>query len=320
MKSVLNILIIDDSEDDRELYRRLLEKDASRKWIIQEATGSKDGIQQVTSADFDCVLLDFSLPGEDGLQVLRAFKEKLPHTPIIMLTGRGDERIAVEAMKGGAHDYLRKGSVAVGEMTTAILSAIERQEREATLLHRASYDHLTGLVTRGLFMDRLKQAIARGRRHKKPFALLYMDFDKFKDVNDKLGHQSGDALLIQAASRMLECARMSDTVARLGGDEFAFILEELSDDGMEGAAFVAERIISKIARQSYAIDGQILSIDVSIGIAIFPTMAKNIGPLMELADRAMYEAKRSPDYRYKFADREFGGEPGTSKSEDGSRH
>ena len=154
----------------------------------------------------------------------------------------------------------------------------------------ALYDALTGLANRRLFHDRLEQAFLSAQRSETGFALMLLDLDRFKEINDTLGHQTGDAVLEHLATRLKEVARASDTVARLGGDEFALVLQGASDSA--GALFVAERI-RRALDDPFVIEGMTLQLETSIGIAIFPRHGEDAEQLLKRADIALYASKDS---------------------------
>jgi len=171
----------------------------------------------------------------------------------------------------------------------ALFSDVTDQKRaEETIRRQAYYDLLTGLPNRRLFQDRLGLEIKRANRANLPIALLFIDLDRFKEVNDTLGHDVGDILLQEAARRISTCVRESDTVARLGGDEFTVILSELPDT--RHTDDVAQKIVIRLA-EPYHIDGETVRVSASIGITLYPNDANGIGALMKNADQAMYIAK-----------------------------
>ncbi|WP_019141012.1 CHASE domain-containing protein [Noviherbaspirillum massiliense] len=157
-------------------------------------------------------------------------------------------------------------------------------------LELALYDPLTGLPNRKLVTERLQQALSAARRRKQQVALMFVDLDKFKPVNDNFGHAIGDQLLQEVAKRLRACVRDSDTVSRLGGDEFVVLLAEV--EGSEGAAAVADKIL-KALEEEFVVAGHRLQISSSIGIAIYPDQAGDGQGLLKKADAAMYHAKRS---------------------------
>lgn len=165
---------------------------------------------------------------------------------------------------------------------------IERKQAEEKLLKLAHNDPLTGLPNRTLFQDRLEQALALAHRHQQQLAVLFLDLDHFKEVNDTLGHDMGDMLLVETANRLLSCVRKSDTVARMGGDEFTVILAELNT--LESAEHVAKSILSALL-EPFEFDGKRCSVGCSIGIALYPEHGMDSETLLRNADAAMYQAK-----------------------------
>lgn len=170
---------------------------------------------------------------------------------------------------------------------------IERQHNEQKLHHMASHDWLTGLPNRLLFNDRMEVAIKRARRVGESVALLYMDMDGFKHVNDNLGHAKGDLLLSEAANRIKSCVRESDTVARMGGDEFTVLLTEIHE--RKTIQIVVDKIKTKF-KHPFELDGTQVTVGISIGIAVFPDDSENSESLLRIADNAMYDDKRKNQF------------------------
>lgn len=175
-------------------------------------------------------------------------------------------------------------------VATQATTAIERMQMHAEMVHAVLHDELTGLPNRRLFQDRMVSALARARRRQNQFAVLYVDIDDFKMVNDTFGHAAGDLLLQAVARRLLQCVREEDTVARLGGDEFAVLLEDLHVP--DAASVVAEKIRLAVS-QPVDIEGHMLSVPSSIGIALYPDHGTGMDQLLKHADSAMYSAKRA---------------------------
>ncbi|BBQ83167.1 TPA: diguanylate cyclase [Kluyvera ascorbata] len=175
-------------------------------------------------------------------------------------------------------------------VSTQIATVIERQQMQARLQHMAQFDQLTDLPNRSLLFDRLRAALATARREGGHLSLLYIDLDKFKQVNDTLGHGIGDLLLQAAADRLTRCVVKSDTVARIGGDEFVILIENsaLPDD----AFAVAEKIVEAFA-SPFVLGEHRLAIVPSIGIAHYPEQGTNERQLLDYADKAMYLAKKA---------------------------
>lgn len=173
-------------------------------------------------------------------------------------------------------------------VSVQVAVAIERKQMLQRLQHNALYDQLTGLPNRELFDDRVRSAIARAEREQGQFALLYLDLDKFKQVNDRHGHQIGDELLQHTAQRIEASLRHSDTVARFGGDEFVILLEQV--DGPDTAVALAEKVRSAL-ETPFALADHLLQVLPSIGVALYPLHSRDIKALLLLADNAMYQAK-----------------------------
>jgi diguanylate cyclase (GGDEF)-like protein len=166
--------------------------------------------------------------------------------------------------------------------------AIEKKQSEMELEHMAHMDQLTGLPNRVLFMDRLNQALARARRQEEKLAVLFIDLDHFKIINDRHGHKAGDIVLKEIAIKLKVCVRKMDTVARFGGDEFTIVLTEIS--GVEDAAMVARKVIDTLA-EPQQIEGEEYTIGGSIGISLYPQNGEDMDTLLAKADTAMYHAK-----------------------------
>ena len=176
-----------------------------------------------------------------------------------------------------------------------LLTRLKRTNEQITEL--AHHDSLTGLPNRILFYDRLNQSIARARREKESIAVLYLDLDGFKLVNDTYGHDVGDALLCEAARRIRACVRVSDTVARMGGDEFTVILCNVKTVNSKDR--VAKKIIDAISRP-FMLNGKECSVSVSIGIALYPDNGETAEQLIKIADAAMYLAKHGGRNCFRF--------------------
>ncbi|MBS0354788.1 MAG: diguanylate cyclase [Proteobacteria bacterium] len=290
------ILIIDDDEVDRKAARRALER-SGWNGVIATAENAQAAMAQLHAERFDCILLDYRLPGQDGLDLLQQLGSTPGMTtPIVMLTGEGNEMIAVEAMKRGAFDYLPKSQLAPDTLYRIVAQALENArlqqalaDAQAQLERQALYDILTNLGNRNLFRRDLTRSIASAQRSGKPFGLMVMDLDKFKAANDQFGHDAGDSVLAEFGRRVLAVGRANDAFYRLGGDEFTALIEAC-DAG--DTPSVAERIRSAVSAP-FQYTGQTINIGVSIGIAIFPKDGSTEDSLLKAADNAMYRAKRT---------------------------
>ena len=230
LRETVGVLLVEDNPGDARLVEIML-SEPGLMWDFDIRHSSRLGsaLEELEGSDFDVVLLDLSLPDSQGMETVERIRSAASRTPVVVLSGRDDEEMALEALQGGADDYLVKGRGDGDLVARSIRYAIERKKAEERLAYLAQYDSLTGLANRALFQDRLQQSVARAERSGGLLALVFIDLDRFKAVNDTFGHDCGDALLREVAARIKGRVRESDTVARLGGDEFAIILEGLSE-------------------------------------------------------------------------------------------
>lgn len=302
----IRVLLVEDSPADAELVKRLLGKSLSPCIDVAVVEKLTAAIPLAAAGCHEVILLDLSLTDAQGLEGLRELVAAVPHTPILILSGLDDESTALEAISHGAQDYLVKRWDDSGQLRRAICHAIKRKAFEADLAQRAHFDRLTGVANRALFDERLAHALARARRTGDQVALMFIDLDGFKAVNDTLGHEIGDEVLRLAADRVRRCARDNETVARLGGDEFAVLLDPLLDETKPTAA--AERILA-VFREPLTVAGRAVQVTLSIGVAVFPDNASDADALLRCADAAMFRAKslgRNTSQLYVSHDQPFG--------------
>lgn len=407
----IRVLLVEDSASDADLIREMLGKVRGTPLALDCATDLASALERLPGDRHDVVLLDVSRLDRDGLDALAQLRAQAAHVPIIVLTDRDDEAVAVEAVRVGAEDCLVKGQIdsnllvrairyAIarkradealegakgyaenlinssldmiisvdtdrkivefnraaeqvfgyskrevlgesidllyadpsegrklhknsvgggftgevrnkkknGEIFTSYVSATvmhdtagrpvgvmgisrditERKRAEEIILHQAYHDALTNLGNRRLFMDRLTQALPRVTWHNRHVAVLFLDLDHFKSINDALGHSVGDRLLQAVGDRLTGCVRQGDTVARLGGDEFAIVLADVAR--ASDVQKVAQKVIDAFS-QPYLLEGREFFTTTSIGISIYPNDAQDPESLVKNADVAMYRAKR----------------------------
>jgi len=192
---------------------------------------------------------------------------------------------------------IRNGDGQITHFASILRDITAQKEMQEKLDHLAHYDELTHLPNRAMFLDRLEQQIWHARRYSRRLAVLFFDLDRFKEVNDSLGHDAGDQLLRSVAERVQACIRQSDTVARLGGDEFTIIVNELNTP--DDARFLAEKVIARVT-EPYEIDGRMVHVGISIGISSFPEDGTDSRDLVKHADAAMYDAKGHGGNTFRF--------------------
>jgi two-component system, cell cycle response regulator len=245
---------------------------------------------------YDLILLDVQMPGMDGFQVMEGLKriETGGYLPVLAVTAQPTHML--RALQGGAKDFISK-PFDLAEVLMRVHNMLE-----VRLLHQAAnkygkmleslalYDPLTGLANRRLLSDRLSVALVHARRSMSAVAVVYLDLDGFKQINDMFGHSAGDVLLKLVAARLVATVREEDTVARVGGDEFILGLWHVSS--ADYAATVASKVIEAVS-QPYDIEGHAVRITISAGIGIYPVHGEDADTLMKSADLALYDAKRA---------------------------
>ncbi len=295
MSAPLRILHVEDNPKDAELVRARMVADGLDCEVV--LVSSQDTyLAALERCGFHLILCDYSLPGFDGKAALALAKQKCPEVPFLYLSGTIGEERAIECLKAGAMDYVLKDRPA--RLVPAIRHALHTVELEAKRkraeeeIHRlAYYDTLTGLPNRTLLSERLGEGIRAGQETNSPLALLLLDLDRFKDINDTLGHENGNRLLQQVAQRLQEALPQADTLARLGGDEFATILRGTD----AGRALTAAHAILRALEQPFTLEGLSLDVRASIGIALYPGHGEDATTLLQRADVAMYLAKGGHD-------------------------
>lgn len=407
----LKVLLVEENAGDTPLIRQMLAHVRGTPLALVCADGLLAGLEHLSAGGHDVVLLDFFRPDSHGPDALAQLRAQAPHVPIVVLTDREDEAVAVKAAREGAEDCLVKGQMNSTLLVRAIRYAIERKRAEEavqaakeyaenlinssldmiisvdtnrrivefnraaeqvfgyskaevlgqsidllyadpsdgrqlhknsvhggftgevtnkkkngqiftsyvsatvmhdtkgravgvmgisrditerkrveeTIIHQAYHDPLTNLANRRLFMDRLAQALTRAPWHNRRVAVLFLDLDHFKGINDALGHSVGDQLLQAVAERLMACVRVGDTVARLGGDEFAIALVDIARTS--DVPKLAQKIIHTLSKP-YALEGREFFTTASIGISICPDDAQDPESLVKNADIAMYRAKK----------------------------
>ena len=261
---------------------------------VAEAADGQSALELVGREEPDVVLLDHELPGIDGMTVLERLREheELAAVPVIMLTESRDPELLVEALRRGAHDYLRK-PFDPAELDARVLAALRVKQLHDALLdanrrlaRQALTDDLTDLANRRHGARQLEREVALCVRHGRLLALARVDVDHFKQINDTYGHEAGDEVLTEVARRLAGAVRGGDELARWGGDEFVAILPDTDKSGAQRAA---ERLRTAVADAPIKAAGAALPVTVSVGWAHWSGDTPD--DLLARADRALYRAK-----------------------------
>lgn len=279
------VLLADDDPSIRLMIRHVLE---AEDYDIIEAEDGLDAIKAVEKQHPALILLDAVMPGLDGFATCQQIKDR-GHTdvPVIMITGLDDDASVERAYDVGAIDYITK-PIKWAVLKHRVRSVVKRVMAERKVLRLEYRDTLTQLPNRLLFIDRLEQAIVRAERHRESIALMVVDIDDFKLVNDSFGHEAGDKLIKAVADLLSKSMRRADTVARLGGDEFAIIIENV--DGVDDAISIADNLTT-VLEHNVRLDNQETFTSASVGIAMYPDDGMNASTLLKNADTAMFRAK-----------------------------
>ena len=293
------LLVVEDDDDQFELLTALLAHRPRAAWEVRRATSLADACAAVRDSNPACAVVDLTLPDAALLEALVTLRSQAPDLPIVVVTGIDDSGVGIEAVRRGAQDYLVKGNLDAETLERAITYAIERSRVEWQLAHQAMHDSLTGLPNRALLLERLRLALGRIERNHATVALFFIDLDRFKVINDSLGHNVGDELLVAVADRLGSLVRCADTVARFGGDEFIVLVENLADE--DEALRVAGHLLSIFEKPFACRDGEHW-LGASIGVATSKTSQVAAESLLTDADAAMYRAKEGGKGRYELFD------------------
>ena len=244
------------------------------------------------------VILDWMMPGIDGIQICRMIRQRRgkQYTYVLLLTAKNRREDIIEGLDAGADDYVTK-PFDPHELSARLRAGARMLDLQTKLVvtreslrQQATRDPLTDLPNRLCFSDRLTRRLAEARRGRQTLAVMFLDLDNFKLVNDSMGHEAGDLLLAGVAARLTTALRRGDTVARMGGDEFTLILADIGS--LQNAVSIAQKVMDSLSRP-FAIDGQEVFVSASVGVSVYPGDGSDVETLVKNADTAMYRAKES---------------------------
>ncbi len=291
-----SVLLIEDNPGDARLIQEMLAEDPAAPFRLRCVDRLSRGLEALSQKQTGLVLLDLSLPDSQGLDTFAKVYAHSPKVPIIVLSGNDDQQLALYAVKSGAQDYLVKGKIDRELLLRAMQYSIERKRYQEELERQANFDALTGLPNRHLLHDRLRQAVF-AQRSVRSVAVVFMDLDHFKVINDSLGHNFGDEVLRHVGERLESAVREGDTVARIGGDEFVLILNDQTREDMIFRTM--RRIIGKVS-EPMQVSGREIHVTCSAGISLYPQDGPDVQTLLKNADAAMYRAKSQGRNTFQF--------------------
>lgn len=290
----LRILLVEDDQVDYKLTARLLKQAYGDNFSLTWSTDAAQAIKLLNSDSFDICLIDYQLGGTNGIDLLNQMhKEGHSDIAVILLTGMDNFEIDKKATIAGATDYLVKNGLKSELLERSIRYSLRQKETERKVTYLAYHDSLTGLANRSFFGSYLERVITASARHHEYAAVLFIDLDNFKFVNDSLGHSVGDNLLIEIAERLKADVRHEDVIARFGGDEFVLLLTRLDKNkstAYEQVSSITEKIGNTISQPIMAA-GHEIKMSASIGVTLFSENSIDSESLLKQADIAMYRAK-----------------------------
>jgi diguanylate cyclase (GGDEF)-like protein len=284
------ILLVDDTPTVRYKYEILLRRE---EYEVDGASGGREALEFLGENAYDLVVSDLKMPDMDGNELLSAIRadSDLKMLPVLMLTGSDDEQDVVENLGAGASDYVLKTCKA-SELIARVKNLVTMKRLQDELRRAGETDMLTELANRRFGVDRLTDEIDRSRRYGRALSVALIDIDHFKRVNDTLGHQAGDEVLVAVAAELQSVSRQSDCIIRWGGEEFLFVFPETTT---EDAAAIVERFRAHLEDHPVPVeaadDGAIV-VTVSGGVAQLQD-GDTMETLVDRADTALYRAKET---------------------------
>lgn len=298
------ILIVDDQESNIQLLENVLA--TANYTSVTSAMDPHKVCDLHRQNHYDLILLDLKMPGMDGFQVLEALREIETDGYLSVLVVTANPNYKLRALQSGAKDFVSK-PFDVAEVLARVHNLLEVRLLHQKARHYAKtqefmalHDPLTGLANRRLLVERVSHAIIHAKRNNGIMAVVYLDLDGFKEINNKLGHDGGDLLLKLVAARLVATIRQEDTVARLGGDEFVIAMPYITNG--DGVALAAEKIIKALS-QPYSIQGRNVSVTASAGIGLYPRNGEDVKTLLKNADIALLDAKHASKNTYRISER-----------------
>jgi diguanylate cyclase (GGDEF)-like protein len=300
----ITLLVIEEDRDEAGHLRSMLESSTTQHFEVTSANGVDDALLMLRELPYDAILFDLSNEEGNDLDPLLRAKVAAADTPIVVIAGEWRKDDAVQVLNAGAQEYLTKEECSARVLVRIISQAVERHRIQVELRaartrdhFQATHDALTGLANRESFLHQLPALISYAERRQTGLALLFLDLDHFKFINDSLGHAAGDQLLKFVAERAAMITRKSDLVARFAGDEFVLCIQDVSS--AQGPATVASNLLETL-NDPYLLDGNEIWVTASIGVAVYPGDGRDAEELLRNSDMAMYRAKLNGRNNFQF--------------------
>jgi len=298
-KSELSVLVVEDNPGDYELVVEYLSDVSNASYQFKHCVSLQDISGVLKSSHIDVILLDLSLPDSSGIDTVSNVRSISKSLPIIVLTGIDNDELGEQAIQQGAQEYLNKNELSGRMLARIIKYAIKRKKMDEKLETLALTDPLTGLYNRRYFFERGWNEYVRARRYQHHLAVIMLDLDFFKQINDKYGHACGDMVLMRVAKLFSQTLRDVDLVARFGGEEFIILIPETDKVGVD---FVAQRIRQEIYDTPMEHNGKNFNITASLGIALIEDVVGDFETMINQADIALYYAKENGRNRVELYD------------------
>ncbi len=292
------VLVVEDTAD----MRRYLYDILSPFCWVETVSDAEKALEILRQDPPDLLISDLMLPNVDGYELTKQIRlsEDTSRLPVILLSARADEQTRVAGLQSGADDYLIK-PFSVSELIARVQLHLNAGSARKRAIEKAQHDDLTDLPNRVLIYEFIERLIGSAERAQARMAVLFIDMDRFKPINDEYGHATGDAVLLEVAARLSRGVREEDSVGRIGGDEFLAALSHIH--APSDAAMVARHLIDSLSKP-YVVDGHELTTTPSVGIALFPEDGKTPDELAHAADQAMYMAKLAGPGQLRFCSKQ----------------
>ncbi|MCF6766976.1 diguanylate cyclase [Thiotrichales bacterium 19S11-10] len=294
-----HILVIDNNNEDRKLIKKFLNEDKSQQFDIKELFDAPSAIKYCQSKKPDCILIDYTLPGMNGLEFIKTLHQKLPEDShsIIMLTNQTNDEVAAKAIKSGAIDYLTKNKLSAKRLNNCIKKSINHikelqsvKNSQNKIQNMVEHDPLTMFINQKAFSTKMNQYFQAAKRYDRLSALLLIDIDQFNLIVDSIGEEGTEILLEEFSKRISHNIRSSDIAARLEKHQFAIILDQIKT--IHSTEVVTKKLIEAI-NKAYKVDNKLLRIKVNVGLCAFPLQFSLPSEVIERAKVDQFFAKQN---------------------------